>query len=466
MVRRLLVIAGLVATSALAAPTYQLDRKTIALGEAVTLTVTAKPGTLDKVDLTRLAQSCEILNRNLGRDKNTETLTLTLYPRQSGRLDLAIPGIAGRAPLLEVSDGSKDVPRVHFRVETQPATYHARQPVRLTLEACDSGGLMWTRPPLPTREGILVRTLGEDEQEAERNGERCTAHRWHWAMTPTAAGTTTLPLPVLEANKLGRRLRFAPPPVQLQAQPIPAWLPAEAAIGKPVVTVNPLPVEWPIERPLAWRIDVNGGYSTAALKSLLMLQLATQPQLTTYPPTIEFVASESATPRYTVTLYLLAHTRGPVELPELVFPWYDPATDALQQVRHGATALRIVDPAWQFAMQALLLLATMGAATGLAYLVHRTQAWRWRRHVASARLASAVDVADLAQRLRGFSLHGVARVAPTLGEWQSRMRREATIDGIAELVAAVELSHYGTTSSQFDALKTRACDALRRARPR
>jgi hypothetical protein len=460
MVKRLLalLIAGAAATVS-AAPGWKLDRKSVALGEAVTLTLTARPGTLERLDLAPLARSFEILNRNLGRDAREETLTLTLHPLQSGRLDLALPGVPGRAAL-DVADGSKDTPRVRFRVEIVPAEYHARQPVRLTLEACDDGGLQWNRPPLPTREGLLVRALGEDQDDVERDGERCTAHRWHWALTPTAAGANTLTLPMLEANKLGRRLRFPPPQLHLQARPVPAWLPAEAAVGKPSVAAAALPADWPVERPLAWRIEVQGAYSADALRKLMSLQTANQPQLRAYPPTVEPMPGGNAVPRHALTLYLLAHERGAATLPDLAFPWYDTASGRIEQARLPGPSLEIVDPARQRLLTALAVLAALAAAAALGFLGQRRLGWRWRRRVASADFSQATDVADLARRIRAFSLRAGVSPAPTLGAWRDRMERQASAEGMAHLVTALEQARYGTTPAELAVLKRQACDCL------
>ena len=101
------------------------------------------------------------------------------------------------------------------------------------LEACDDGMLLWKRPSLPSSEGLLLRPLGETEIITQRGGQRCTAHRWHWALLPTAAGQATVHLPVMEASKFGKRLRFAPPTLTVTAQALPAWLPTEAAVGQP-----------------------------------------------------------------------------------------------------------------------------------------------------------------------------------------------------------------------------------------
>lgn len=469
MVRNLFaLVMACCTTAALAVPAYRLDRTSIALGESVTLTLTAPPGRLEQLDLAALSRVAEIHNRNIGRGMGVETLTLTLYPRKIGRIDLAIPGLPGRVPVLEVTDGSGSTPRVRLRVATDAAVVHARQPVRLTLEACHDGGsaMQWSRPPLPTREGLLVRALGEDQQDVEIDGLRCTAQRWHWALTPTAAGAATLPLPMLEAGMLGRRLRFAPPPLQLLAQPLPAWLPSEAAIGRPTLAAAPLPAQWPIDRPLAWRIEVAGAYSADALKTLIALQLAGQAELTAYPPTMEILPSETATPHHALTLYLLPRTTGTATLPELFFPWYDTTTGRLEQLRLSGAVLEIIDPARQRLLTALGILAALTTSVAAGFFLHRHLGWRLRRRRASADLLQAADIDALARQLRAFSLRAGVSPAPTLGEWRQRMERETTMRGLAPLITAIEAARYGETPGDLEQLRQQARACLRTARPR
>lgn len=450
----------------LAAPAYRLEPVSVALGEPVTLTLTSRPGTLDKLDLAPVAANFEILGRTLGGDGREESLVLTLYPMRTGRIVLPNLGLPGRPPAVMVTAQSETTPRVRFRVETSPEQYHVRQSVRLTIEACDDGSLLWQRPQLATREGLFMRPLNEEQLEVERDGERCTAHRWHWSVLPTVAGSTVLPLPMLEANKFGQRLRFPPPQVSLQALPVPGWLPSEAAIGRPEISAAPLPVQWPVNRPLLWRIEINGSYSAEALKNILRLQLANQPQFSGYPPSVEELNSEGGVPRHAVSLYAQFRERGDVILPNMVLPWYDPAADKLQQLRLPGSRVQVVDPARQRLLAWLSGLAALIAVLAFSYLLWRTLGWRLRRHRALAGLKRVADVDGLARQLCAFSLRPGALPAATLGEWRQRMQAETETDGLDELAAAVEQARYGETQTELNSLLRQTVDCLAAARPR
>lgn len=459
-----LLFAG--ALPALAAPAYRVEPGTVALGEPVALTITARADKLENLDLAPLAKDFELRDQSRGGDGSEASLSLTLYPLRTGRIVLPDFGLRLRAPAVTVTNQSEIVPRVRLQAETDPAQYHVREPLRLSVEACDDGSLLWQRPKLAPLEGLFVRPLGEEQLEVERGGERCTAHRWHWALQPTAAGEIALPLPMLEANKFGKQLRFPPPQVKLNALPVPNWLPAEAAVGKPTITAAPLPAQWPIESPLAVRLEVRGGYGAEALKHLLRLQLAHLPHFSDYPPLVEELASDGGVPRHAVNLYALFRVRGEAQWPDLLLPWYDPASGQLRQTQIKGAKLEIVDPARQQLLAWLSGLGGLLAAMLSAYLLWRSQAWRIRRHRAVAELKQVCDLPELVRSLCAFSLRRKTPPAATLGEWRRRMQQETQMQGLEELVAAVEAAHYGGKETALARLLETALARLSTARPK
>jgi len=160
----------------------------VALGEAVTLTLQSRAADLDKLDTAPLDAAFDVASRTGSQDAAGDTLVLTLYPRRSGTLRVPALSVEGRrspALLLTVTDGSATVPRVTANWTLAPAAPRVNEPARLTLSLCDDGSLQWQRPDLPTHAGRIVRALGEDEGEAVQDGERCTLHRYYWALLPT-----------------------------------------------------------------------------------------------------------------------------------------------------------------------------------------------------------------------------------------------------------------------------------------
>jgi len=297
----------------------------------------------------------------------------------------------------------------------------------------------------------------------EREGGRCTAHRWHWAMIPTQAGPLRLSLPLLEAGKFGRQLRFPAPAVEFTVAAVPAWLPLNVAIGRPQVAVDKPPTTWPVERPLAWRFEVVGGYSEDGLKALLALQLQNQPGLNRYPPTVEPLPNEernSPLARLRVTLYADATETGPLHLPDLLLPWYDPTAGQLESLVLPGGTVRIVNQV----LEALLRWSAVALAGGLlaALLAWRVRrlAWRWRKRRGMAAVAASTDLETLTRAVRAFSLRPREQPAATLGLWRERLLAETRCDELEALIESLERGRYGALPGDFPALRVEALQVL------
>lgn len=452
---------------------YELDRSTLALGEPLQLRITrhldSREAPLESLDLAPLLRDFELLERALGRDSTAETLTLTLYARRTGRIDLPTLGRPGRAPRVTVTEGSDSVPRVRWQISVDPPEPLLRQPVAFTLEACDDGTLLWKRPALAAPEGLLLWPLHETEIITTREGQRCTAHRWHWALLPTASGALSLPLPVLEAGKFGRRLRFFPPPLQLRVAPLPAWLPAQAAVGAPEFVAEALPAQALLGQPLAWRLRVRGAYSAAALQDLLAAQLDAADErlgLQAYAPQVETLPSTEAAPQYRITLYLLPRAAGTLMLPALQLPWYDPTSGQLQPQMLAAVRLEVLDARRALWLRVAAAVAAAAAGLVLAAVLWRLLAWRWQRWRAARRVMRAPDVQALGLELRRFGRRRGETPAATLGEWQQRMLTRFDMPGLPALVQAVERARFGAAGAAVDlaALARQSRSCLRKAR--
>ncbi len=466
----LLAGAGLI-PNAWSAVTLRAEPAELVLGELLTLTLESRDSPLEDIDLAPLKADFEVHARTLGRSGGQETLSLTLYPLRTGRL--ALPALAAgpsrtRPLAIRVLESSEAMPKVTMRVETDPPTPHVRQPTRLTLEICDDGSLEWKPPVLPTHAALHHRPLGEQQLDVERGGQRCTAHLYHWSVLATRAGEIALPLPMLEAVKFGRRLRLPAPPVSIPAAPVPAWLPLNVPVGRPAMQMAPLPATWPLDRPLAWRLTVTGGYSADGLKALLALQTQPHPALNVYPPASDALPAEdgrSPLTRLSATLYLLPSERGHLDLPELGLPYFDPASGRLERLSLTGPRVAVFDPLLEKLKWATAGLGGLALLMAAAYGLHRTLRWRLARRRGLADLAQATDIADLARRMRAFSLRPGQSAAQTLEIWQASMQSENRCEGLADLVASLEQARYGQRPLSLDALKARALGVLRRVRP-
>jgi len=471
MVRSVLFVSLLAAGLANAASlTAQLDRATLALGEPLTLTVEAQGLDLGRLDLAPLEARFDVSGRTLSRGADSATLVLTLYPRAAGVVQIPPLQLDARrtaALALTVTDGSDSVPRVSANWSLEPPAPQVSQPARLTLSICDDGSLQWQRPVLPTHTGRIVRALGEEEDAAERDGEPCTLHRFHWAVLATRDGAAALEVALLDARRFGQRLRFPGATLSYSAAALPAWLPAHVPPVEPVLIADPLPARWPLQRPLSWRFEVSGGYSADGLKALLDLQLRESPALAVYPPLIETLVPDdrnSPLARHAVTLFLQPRASGELKLPALRLPWYDATRGQVASTVLAGRTLSVFDPRWQLAGQVAGGLAGVLLLAGLVWQGRRMLRWRLARRRGLRAISEAKDAAGLARAVREFSLSGQPG-APSLGAWQQRLQREAEACDVAVAVNQLQQQLFGQADFSLATLQQDFVRALQMARP-
>jgi hypothetical protein len=451
--------------------TATLDRHESALGEPVTLTLQARDLNLETLDTAPLDAGFEVVSRTLGRSGNEETLTLLLYPRQTGeqRLPSLHAGAMRTRPLgLKVKDFSEQTPHVDFKLSVEPSAPRVNEPARLTLEICDDGSLEWQRPVWPTRQGVLLRALGEEQVDVERDAVRCTARRYFWAALATQPGEILLQPPSLNAGKFGTRLRYPAPALRYAVAPLPAWLPAWVPPGKPAIQADPVPDVWPLHRPLAWRFMVKGAYSAEGLRALLDMQTRGHPLLRDYPPLIEAVAAEQAndpTSRFRVTLFILPRQAGEWRLPSLRLPWFDAASGQLASYALPQHKLRIFNPLWRKLGWGLAGLAAVLGLAGVGWTLHRAWRWRWARHRGLKAIRQAEDPAQLVAAVRKFSLRPGQTAAATLGAWLERIQAETRCADLSASIQSLQTLRYGPGGDALQVCKARLLGMLRRASP-
>lgn len=464
-----LFCCGVVQAASLSA---RLDKSAITLGEPVRLTIEARNLSLDALDISPITSSFDVAARTLSRGADHETLELTLYPRGVGALSvppLQVHTQRTTALALKVANGSDSVPRVTANWTLTPALPLVNQPTRLTLSICDDGSLQWQRPVLPTSTGRLVRALGEEEGEGMREGEACTLHTFHWALVATQSGAAALSTPMLDANRFGQRLRFPGPALGYQASALPAWLPAHVPPLAPQVEADPLPARWPLQRPLAWHVQVTGGYSAEGIKALLDMQLRDTPMLGVYPPLIEVVVPDdlvSPLSRYAITLYFQPRADGQLNIPDLRLPWFDAARGQLETTIVKGRTVTIFDPRWQRAALILGGLAGLLVLAGLAWQIRHMARWRLARRRGLQDIRQAQDAAGLARAVRRFSLKDDPMAAPSLDEWVRQLRQESVACEVEGAVKQLEQIQFGQTAMSLGELKQSFLSALAHVRPK
>lgn len=477
MVSRWVLAACLLSAPAAAALRAEIDAPVVALGEPLTLTLTAPDGALDALDLTPLVRQFQIGGRTLNRGPGGDTLTLTLYARAAGAVELPAlsAGSARSQPLrVTIRDGSDSVPRVALGWTLASARPWVNEPVRLSLAVCDDGSLQWRRPTLPVASGRLIEPRGETVADGVHDGLACTVHRFDWSLTATRPGRFVFDAPMVAATRFGQPLRFPAPDLKFEARALPPWLPADVPPVAPRVVQQPLPHTGAIGRPVRWRFAVTGGYAGQALETLIETQLRETEAYRFY--SVELTPAmpddpDSPLTRFDVTLHVEPLRRGALELPVLVLPWYDAGTGRLESVAVRAAQMRIVDPRLRLAGG----LASLAAGGLLLFLVgrHALRAWRWRRRRRAGLddVARATSLEALGAAVRRFSLTREAE-APSLGAWLRAHCADGAdgADGgpseIAALVAQLERAQFAAPPEPVSEAAARAdadLPALRRA---
>ncbi|WP_413437385.1 BatD family protein [Sulfuriferula sp. GW1] len=469
-----------------------MDKSEITLGEPVTVTLSTEHAreSLDELKLNTLQADFDIYHRSSdtqtqtihGRQVTSQTMTLVLYPLHSGRIlfpALRFAGASSRPLVLEVRPSGADVPRVWFKLTLHPERLVTRQTARLVLDIYDDGSLQWSPLWLPPPAAVHVRELVSSQHEEILDGTPVTVHRRAWAIMPLRAGSSVVNLPMLEALKFGKRLRYALPSLQFDTRPAPAYLPVYVPIGKIEVRSRTPTGTLVLDRPVNWILTVRGtGLSAEGLAKLLPV-LADNDALRFYPAQIEQIGDANTLAQtWRLTLPFQPLRAGNMRLPTLVLPYYDPLGGRIESVVVQPPAITAVNPLWHRLARLAVIAGLLVAVTWLAYVCWR-QYQRWQvRRASLRRIEAATDCSELSQALRDFDPGAGDLRAATLNQWLAAMAlHHGENTTLRQLVQQLQACCYGVSSagggnyqdlrqSAIDVLRTVRCNKKRSARLR
>jgi hypothetical protein len=467
---RLLALLLCVALPSLALADVRLsiraDKKTLVLGEALSVVVKAEDvrEPLSSISLDKLKQDFNVYavsgnvqqqNRK-GRIVKSEMLTLTMYPLRAGKLFVPALSYRGKStqPLqVSVLESGKQVSRVLFKRRLDSAQPQVRQAATLVLEIYDDGSLQWSVPQEITATGAHQRRLAESQREEVLEGTRYTVHRYAWALMPLREGSLKIAFPMLDAFKFGARLRYAVAPLLLNAAPVPAYLPVHVPIGKPLLTMEALPAEIAVDRPVNWNFTVqSSGISVEGIGKLLA-SIRSNESLRFYPPEISQAGNEratTATQTLRVTLPFVPLRTGTLQLPDIDLPYYDPAGARVESVSVQGAQFEVINPLWQsvqkIALGFIALLALVAASYSLIKTLRRILKIRLSLRV----IRNAASAVELRCALLNFESEKALASNLTLQQWLQRMQGIYGVDErLAALVQRLENMQYG--ADQTDA---------------
>ena len=470
MVRRVwllfLLLAG-IATGALAADMrfiVQTDRKVLVLGDSLTLEVRVQhpQAPLNQIQLDPLKQNFDVYAVSTssqsdivkGRAITTEIMTLTLYPLHSG--EVVVPALhymdkISQAIPLSVLEDSAQISRVLIKSGIEPVRPWVRQAATLYLEIYDDGSLQWTPPSEIVAAGTHVRQLAETQREETLDGASYTVHRYAWAVTPLREGGVSLRFPILDAVKFGTHLRYAAAPVWLDVAPVPAYLPVHVPVGRPNVSIAPLPTDILLNRPVNWVLTVQGsGISEEGMRKLLAV-LHDDENWHFYPASAVAGVQQPATTAvqtFTFVIPFQAVRAGILQLPELNLAYFDPEKGQIESLSFAGPVLTVVDPLWQVIWKMLAGFIVFGVMAGLSYV-----SWVRLRRVLKKRqslltIRQAASFSALRQALLDFDAGCGKTGGATLQQWLHQMeQRYETTAHLNQCVTILISAHYSAETT-------------------
>ncbi len=467
----LCLLAGVFGSSQAVADVHMAintDKQSMALGEALTVTLTVEGASdiVSDVNLAKLKQNFNIYSvstaasklHKKGRSINVETMTLILYPLHTGKL--TIPALHYKdkhstALHVSVLAFNKQLSKVVFKTASDNAHPLVRQEVTLTLDIYDDGSLQWTAPHEIVAPGAHLRRLAESQSEETLDGVRYTLHRYAWALMPLRDGKLNVEFPLLDAFKFGTRLRYPVAPLRLDVAAVPAYLPVYVPIGKPVVSVQDLPVKLALHRPVNWVLTVQGnGISAEGVRGLLST-LRSDAAFNFYPLTVndnDGTRATSALQVLRVTVPFVPEQTGTQKMPDINLPYYDPATARVDSLLVPGAHIRVFNPVWAVVVEVLSGLVLLLSILGMSYLLQKTLRSSRKKRLILHGISRATSAEDLQRALLHFDPAFASNI--TLQEWLSNMRKNYGVDEqLTLLVQKLEKVLYGSDEHAVDITK-------------
>lgn len=444
------------------------NKRTLVLGEPLTVELKAEAAAaaLSSINLEKLKQDFNVFGVSSsmqtqtlkGRYINHETMTLTLYPLRSGKLLLPALSFMHKSsrPLnISVAESGKQVSRVIFKVAIDTPEPLVRQAVTLTLDIYDDGALQWSAPRELIAAGMHQVKLAESQFEETTEGMRYTVHRYAWSLMPLREGKLVVEFPLLDALKLGTRLRYPVPPLTLNVTAVPSYVPVHVPVGELQITREPLPDEIALERPVNWQFKIQGrGLTAEGLQKLLTLPTGDQ-SIRFYPAKIAKSADErpvSALQTWTVTLPFVPLRSGRVSLPEINLPYFDTRRARIESVVIAESSVHVFNPLWQAVLKIALGVLLLASIVVVTYVLWNKlqQSLRLRKSLLS--IVRADTAYDLQRALMSFAVQEGAGSFATMQQWLNYMRQIYQIDDVLliEVVSKLESDRYGASAPPCD----------------
>ena len=365
---------------ALAELSATVDRREIAMGETLRLTLLGDAGEQPaEIDLTPLSRDWEILSRSSatnaryinGQNQVTRTLEMELAPLREGTLSIPPLTHGGRTTTpqsIRVNPEPTVAPGdalVLFEASIDQSSVYVQAETILTVTLQQAINLDGGEISAFDVADAVVEDLERRSFQRRVGNRTWLVTELRYAIYPQKSGRLTIPAIGFTARevqpgrsllgaRLGRRLRLASEPIELEVKPVPAsfsgevWLPASEL----TLTEN-------------WSIDpesLNIGDSTTRTLTLVArgLQGSQLPPLSSVQgslniPELRFYPDQESIDQTELSdglqgqriqsEALVARSGGSWQLPEIRVPWWNTETDSLQYAILPARNVSVATPA-------------------------------------------------------------------------------------------------------------------------
>ena len=293
------------------------------------------------IDLTLLSENFELgtpkadnrfnIYRNKGR--STSNISITLFPRKSGKLLIPafnIEGLSTKKISITVHNSTPSkTPQVFHRsgvlknklwVGEQTLAYLDLYS-RVEIKNAQLGGNINSSSPQ-----MEITPLNKNERQEEHNGLEYSVTRMSWRIAPLESKAFTIDFPDIWVEAVsGERIRLPFTHADISVQALPENTPNYAIIGKPEITQSPLPETINNGELFSWEITLR----IPALANSLPQQL---PKLS-FPPQLKIFSdevirnNETQDNNYTgiaiYRFYITPLSSGDFTLPAIDIPYFD-----------------------------------------------------------------------------------------------------------------------------------------------
>lgn len=390
-----------------------VDRRSVALGQQIKLTLTAQQlvTSLEEIDLRPLQGDFEIFDRvyssSSGQRGNSETsvqvLELYLIALRAGQIripQLQLGNLRTPAILLAVSAGSSDFPQVMIKSGFVAQRLYQRAETTLYLDLYDDSTLQWA-PPVVHADSMQLRALAPLTREEQIGPQRYRVTRFSWGAMPLRAGAAVAGFGLLAATHFGQRVAFRAPSAIGDVASVPTYLPLTLHTGKLSFLRTTLPQQLRVGRAEYWLTRVSGkGISVAGLKKSITFPLSDE-KLFFYPPQLILDERPDGVQVVDIIQPFKPLRGGNLQMPALRIPFYDPVTGDIHALGITGPQRSVRNPFIERLYWLPIIGSGLATLLALAWLLRKRIRCRLARMRSLRRLRAATTPEELVRYVYG-----------------------------------------------------------------